>query len=55
MFPMRKYREFRLSGLDPESSPANYHACFAHRWIPASAGMTFVLFVLFVLFMRPDQ
>ena len=49
MFPMRKYREFRHSGLDPESSPANYHACFAHRWILASAGMTFMLFVLFVL------
>lgn len=52
MFLTRKYREFRHAGLDPESSPANYDACFAHRWIPASAGMTLVLFVLF---MRPDQ
>src|SRR5690242_17221455 len=51
MFPTRRHREFRHSGLDPESSPTSYNGTLRTPCIPvsrrydvltASAGMTFV-------------
>jgi len=56
MFPARKYREFRHSGLEPRLTGLRPNqpttGCFAICWISASADMTFMLFVLFA---RPDQ